>query len=107
MPATASTGTATATSRNRSWMNMCASAWVRLDGTQGTQAQPRPSAQHPAPRALNLHIRMSGQIGQEVREVVRVLFLDRQDAFEHPLGRGVVVADVVDHRAVAVDGDAL
>ncbi len=44
---------------------------------------------------------------EQAHEVVGVLFLHREDALEHPLGGRVLVADVVDHLAIAVDRDAL
>src|SRR3546814_1955057 len=44
---------------------------------------------------------------QQIRELVRVLLLLREDLFEDALGGGVALADVVDHLAIAVDCDAL
>ncbi len=56
----------------------------------------------PPPRAVYLSISSS-----RPDEVVGVLFLHREDALEHALGGRVLVADVVDHLAIAVDRDAL
>ena len=36
-----------------------------------------------------------------------MLFLHREDALEHALGGGVLIADVLEHLAVTVDGNAL
>src|SRR3546814_742802 len=44
---------------------------------------------------------------QQIRELVRVLLLLREDFLEDALGGGVALADVVDHLAIAVDRDAL
>jgi hypothetical protein len=36
-----------------------------------------------------------------------MLFLHREDGLHQKSGRGIVVAEVIDHIAVTIDGDAL
>ncbi len=44
---------------------------------------------------------------QQVVHIVRVLFLDAENAFEHDPGGRVVVAEVADELAIVLDGDPL
>jgi hypothetical protein len=44
---------------------------------------------------------------KEAPKIVGMLFLHREDGLHQKSGRGIVVAEVIDHIAVTIDGDAL
>src|ERR1700752_518752 len=44
---------------------------------------------------------------KETHEVVGMFFLHGEDGLHHTSGRGIVVAKISDHIAVAIDGDTL
>ena len=44
---------------------------------------------------------------KEAREVIGMFFLHRQDSLPQTSGRGIVIAKVVNHIVVAIDGDTL
>jgi len=50
---------------------------------------------------------LAAEFFEQAHEVIGVFFLHRQNGFHHPACRRVIISQVVNHLAVAVDGDAL
>src|SRR5207249_4913376 len=62
-----------------------------------------PCTQRNEGRSTNLHTKFL----KEAHEIVGMFFLHGEDGLHQTSGRGIVVAEVSDHIAVAIDGDAL
>src|SRR4051812_48493965 len=74
----------------------------------GTFTRPKLMAPFHSARGIDeLAPGLPGHVLEEVRQVVGVLFLLRQDLLHQAARRRVALADVGDHLAIAVDGDAL
>ena len=43
---------------------------------------------------------------QQIHQIVGVLFFHRQDVFQHAPRRRIIIPEVINHLAIAVDGDA-
>src|SRR5436190_577358 len=69
----------------------------------GTFTSPKLMAPFQSPRAMFL-VR---EALEEARQVVGVLFLFSEDLLQHASRGGILFAEVADHLAIAVDGDAL
>src|SRR4051812_8735798 len=70
----------------------------------GTFTRPKLIAPFQSPRATTFLVVQALEQG---REIIGVLFLLRQDLLHQAPGGRVLLAEVGDHLAVAVDGDAL
>src|SRR5262245_50684498 len=71
----------------------------------GTFTSPKLIAPFQRPRAMAWLV--AAHALQERREIVRVLLFLRQDLLEQASRGRIVLAEVVDHLAIAVDGDPL
>src|SRR5471032_1089944 len=72
------------------------------------RARARPSPSGAVPRSVSRFPLLLPRASlEEIRQVIGVLLLDRENLLEHVLRGGIVVADVERYLAIAVDRDAL
>src|SRR5260221_7138931 len=83
----------------------CAARWRRREGRRPGRCGPgrRPRSGSAFSRAASV----PAEVLEEVRQIVGVLLLFGEDLFHQPARGRILLAEVGDHLAVAVDGDAL
>src|SRR6185436_12805742 len=86
------------------WQRVCAAWMLKMKSLAKSAISYRKSIEN---LSLIIAGTSCGQSFKQRRQVVRVLFLGGEDFFEHAARGRVLLAEIADHFAIALDGDAL